>query len=276
MLREYEKKDDRIKIYVQKENLGYIKNFEFLLKESKNDYIMFSDHDDIWYENKIEESLNNLIKKDVDLVYCNSTQINGEGSLIKENYFKYKNVPLIDGRSKLAISRCVGIGCSQLFTKSVKEKMIPFTGQVMAHDWLAAFIANENKGISYIKEPLFGYRLHQSNVFGGRNLAQNLDRWKNEYGTNYKAYLKYRKEKVIDKAYLDGAIMCEQYSNNQEDKEFIEKLKQYYNKLKKSKFINIHLIKYLKFLSGKNMTKKMIKEIAIFHFPILGYVFYRL
>ncbi len=276
VLKEYEKKDNRIKIYIQEENLGYIKNFEFLLKESKSSYIMFADHDDIWYENKIEESLNNLIKKDVDLVYCNSTQINGEGNVIKENYFKYKNVPLIEGRNKLVISRCVGIGCSQLFTKSVKEKMIPFTGQVMAHDWLAAFIANENKGISYIEKPLFGYRLHQSNVFGGRNLAQNLDRWKNEYGTSYEAYLKYRKEKVIDKSYLDGAIMCEQYSDNQENKDFIEKLKQYYNKLKKSKFINLHLIKYFKFLSGKNLTKKMIKEIAIFHFPILGYVFYRL
>ena len=32
--------------------LGYNKNFEFLLKQSKANYIMFSDHDDIWNKDK--------------------------------------------------------------------------------------------------------------------------------------------------------------------------------------------------------------------------------
>ena len=36
ILQEYEKKDKRIKVYYQKENLGYIKNFEFLLKKIEN------------------------------------------------------------------------------------------------------------------------------------------------------------------------------------------------------------------------------------------------
>ncbi len=75
----------------------------------------------------------------------------------------------------------------------------------MAHDWLIGFIANEGKGISYIKEPLFGYRLHQSNVFGGRSLKQNLYLWKKKNGKHNESYSKYRQEKVIDKAYLDGA-----------------------------------------------------------------------
>jgi len=48
--------------------------------------------------------------------------------------------------------------------------MIPFKKNFIAHDWLAAFIANEGKGISYIEEPLFDYRLHSTNVFGGRSL----------------------------------------------------------------------------------------------------------
>ena len=82
----------------------------------------------------------------------------------------------------MAISRCVGIGCSQIITKSVKDKMIPFKKNFIAHDWLAAFIANEGKGISYIEEPLFDYRLHSTNVFGGRSLSQNLNRWKQENG----------------------------------------------------------------------------------------------
>ena len=276
VIKEYEQKDNRVKVYIQNKNIGYIHNFEFLLKKSQSEYIMYSDHDDIWYENKVEESIKKIKKENVDLVYCNSTQINDEGKIIKDSYFKYKNVPLIKGKSKLAISRCIGIGCSQLFTKNVKDKMIPFKNKVIAHDWLAAFIANEEKGIAYIEDKLFGYRLHNSNVFGGRTLAQNLNRWKKENGTTYKAYLKYRKEKVIDMAYLDGAKMCLEYSKNKQNQEFLNQIIKYYTKLENSRYINIHLIKYFKFLSGKNLLKKMIKEIAIFHFPILGYLLYRI
>lgn len=272
VLKEYEKKDDRVKVFLQEKNLGYNKNFEFLLKKSNAKYIMFCDHDDIWYKDKVEKSLKKIIEKDVDLVYCNAKQINQDGKILQENYFKYKNMPLIEGKSKLSISRYIGIGCSQIITKNVRDKMLPFLDSVMAHDWLASFIANENKGISYIEEPLFEYRLHENNVFGGRTLEQNLIRWKEENGNSYKSYLKYRKEKVIDKAYLDGARMCLDYCKNQENKKFLKEIISYYEDLEKSKYINFHLIKYFKFLAGKNLFKKMVKEIVMFHIPILGYL----
>ena len=252
-LEEYAKKDKRIKLYKPEHNLGYTKNFEYLLQQSTAQYISFSDHDDIWYPQKIEKSLQKL----------------------RQDYFKYKNMPLINKHSKLAISRYAGIGCSQLFTKEVKEKALPFFKSVIAHDWLIGFIANEGKGISYIEEPLFGYRLHQSNVFGGRSLNQNLLIWKEKNGSTYESYLKYRKEKVIDKAYLDGAKMCLEYSKKLEDaksEKWIKSLIEYYESIKKSKYINFHFISFFRFLSGKNLTKKMIKEMVIFHFSIIGYL----
>lgn len=276
VLKNYEKKDVRVKLYFQNDNLGYIKNFNFLLQQSDAKYIMFSDHDDIWYENKIEKSLEKIKNENVDLVYCNSHQIDEKGNIIKDSYFKYKNVPLIKGHSKLAISRCIGIGCSQMFTKDIKERIIPFKNQVMAHDWLVAFIANENNGIDYIHEPLFGYRLHNTNVFGGRSFGQNLNKWKERYGNSYNDYLKCRKESIIDKAYLNGAKMCKEYCSNETDKKFIADLIKYYEGLKKSKYINFHIIKYFKFLYGKNLFKKMLKEIISFHFPLLGYIIYRI
>lgn len=276
ILKEYEKQDDRITVYIQEENKGYIKNFEFLLKTSGANYIMFADHDDIWYPEKVEKSIKVLKEENVDLVYCNANQINENGEIIQKNYFKYKNVPLIKGKNNLAISRCIGIGCSQIFTKEVKQKMLPFTDQVMAHDWLVGFIANEGKGISYIEESLFGYRLHNTNVFGGRNLAQNLSRWKGKYGSNYTSYLKYRKENVIDKAYLDGAKMCLQYATKKEDKKFLHELIKYYENLEKSKYFNWHFASYFRFLKGKNLMKKMLKEILIFHLPIIGYLVFKI
>lgn len=275
ILEAYQKQDNRVTLYLQEKNLGYNKNFEFLLKQAKAKYIMFADHDDIWYPQKVEKSVEKIEKEKVDLVYCNANQINEKGEIIQQNYFTYKNVPLINGKDKLAISRCIGIGCSQIITKAVKNKMIPFTDKVIAHDWLASFIANEGKGIAYIEEPLFGYRLHNTNVFGGRSLSQNLAKWKEENGSTYQSYLKYRKEKVIDKAYLDGAEMCLQYANKQENKRFLEDIIKYYEDLEKSKYINVHFIKYFKFLAGRNLLKKMIKEVIIFHFSIIGYLIFR-
>lgn len=270
ILREYEKKDERIKIFIQPINLGYNKNFEFLLKKSKAKYIMFSDHDDVWHKDKVEKCLKKMQEEDVDMVYCNCRQIDENGIVLQDDYFKYKNVPLIKGKSHLAISRCVGIGCSQMITKDVRNLMIPFKKRVMAHDWLAAFIANQEKGMTYIEEPLFDYRLHTNNVFGGRSLSNNISRWKEKNGEGYESYLKYRQD-AIKRAYLDGIIMCNQYAK-EEEKEFINMAKEYYNKIMSAKKVNWNIKQYFKILAGKNQFKKSIREIVLFHFPIIGYV----
>ena len=275
ILEQYSKKDERIELYLQTQNLGYVKNFEFLLNKSNADYICFSDHDDIWYPEKVEKSLKKLQEQDVDLVYCNCKQIDENGKTLHEDYFRYKNMPLVRGKNQvLGISRYLGIGCSQMFTKAVKEKMLPFTDKVMAHDWLASFIANENKGVDYIEEPMFEYRLHIGNVVGGRSLEQNLNRWKKENGKSYKSYIQYREQNVIDKAYYDGIMMCKEYCQNKESKILLEKLISYYENLKKTHWINIHFVSFFKYLGGKNLTKKMLKELVLFHFPVIGFIIF--
>ena len=273
ILKEYEKKDNRIKLYIQPKNLGYNKNFEFLLQQSTANYIMFSDHDDVWGKEKVEKSLKKIKEENVDMVYCNCRQVDEDGVVLQDDYFKYKNVPLVKGKSKLAISRCVGIGCSQIITKTVRDKMLPFKNDVIAHDWLAAFIANEGKGMCYIKEPLFDYRLHGTNVFGGRSLNQNLNRWKQENGKSYKAFLKYR-EDAINRAYLGGIKMCKQYVSIKKDEQFIEEAEKYYNNILNSYKINWNLKAFFKILAGKNQGKKMIRECVLFFFKFtfIGYL----
>ena len=271
ILEEYAQKDKRIKLYIQPENLGYNKNFEFLLKQSTADYIMFSDHDDIWYLDKVEKSLKKIKEENVDMVYCNCRLIDENEVVLKENYFKYKSMPLIKKKNKLSISRCVGIGCSQIITKEVKEKMLPFKEEVIAHDWLAAFIASEGKGIRFIKEPLFDYRQHNTNVFGGRNLKQNIKRWKKENGKGYKSFVNYRKD-VITRAYSDGIKMCKQYATDEQDKKFIEKAEKYYETILGNKIIYFNVDTYFKILGGKNQRKRRLKEIMLFHFPLLAYI----
>ena len=279
ILKEYENKDERITVLKQENNLGYLKNFEFLLTKSTAEYIAFADHDDIWYENKIGKSLQVLKEKNVDLVYCDCKQIDENGQVINESYLEYKNLPIINGKSNiLAFSRHIAIGCSCMFTKKIKEQMLPFSENVMAHDWVNVYLASKQNGVACIEEPLFEYRLHNSNEFGGRSLKQNLSKWKEENGKSYKAYKKYRNERVIKTAYLNGSLMCREYRDklNLEKKVEEGEVIKYYEKLLKTKIINLDLIGYEKYLSFKGIGKRRIKEEMIFHFPLISYFIYAL
>lgn len=294
VLKEYEQKDNRIQLYFQQQNLGYTKNFEFVLTKSTADYIAFCDHDDIWYPNKIEESLRTLKEKKVDLVYCDARQIDENGKILHESYLKYKNMPILNEKYQkeiLPFSRHIAIGCSQLFTKRVKDLMIPFTENTMAHDWHSLYIANALNGVYCIDKALFGYRLHGNNAFGGRSFKQNVKMWKEKNGNSYNSYLKYR-YRAITETYLAGVLMCENYRNRiseyikiyskeinnkndfnkqlKSEKEIIEYLK----KAQKSKFLYFSIHKYFKYLYFKGIKKRKYKEIMILHFPLVSFLIF--
>ena len=68
--------------------------------------------------------------------------------------------------------------------------------------------------------------------------------------------------------------VCDQYAEKDETKIFLSKIIEYYENIKKSRFINFRILKYFKYLGGRNLLKKMIKELIIFHFPVLGYLIF--
>ena len=93
ILKEYEKKDRRISILKDsKGNLGFVKNFEELLKNSSEEFIMFSDQDDYWLENKLEiyiNELNKLSKEEIEeplLLHSNSFVCDDNLEIIKEKF----------------------------------------------------------------------------------------------------------------------------------------------------------------------------------------------
>jgi len=68
IIEEYERKDSRIKLLRdKKEKLGFVKNFEELLKSSHKEFIMFSDQDDYWEKDKIKNYIE-ILKKNENLI----------------------------------------------------------------------------------------------------------------------------------------------------------------------------------------------------------------
>lgn len=302
-------KDNRIELYFQPKNLGFNKNFEFVLSKSTADYIAFSDHDDIWIPNKIEIELKTLKEQNVDLVYCDAVQIDENGKILHDSYLEYKHMPIFNenyNKAILPFSRHIAIGCSQIFTKRVKDIMMPFTKETVVHDWPTQYIANRLNGIYCLKKPLLKYRLHNSNAYGGRSLKQNLKLWKEKNGSGYKSYLKYR-HKVITDTYLAGVNMCYSYNsriekymnkhntnveiqnensknsknNESAEKQNFEKQKteeqnviKYFTNAQKSKILYLPIHKYFKYMYFKGMKSRKYKEILILHFPLISFLMF--
>ena len=48
--------DNRIEVHYHDKNQGYIKNFEYLIKQVKNNIYMLSDQDDVWLTDIVKKS----------------------------------------------------------------------------------------------------------------------------------------------------------------------------------------------------------------------------
>ena len=58
----YAKADNRIQYIRQEQNIGALKNFEFVLNKSNFEYFMWASHDDIWSKNWIEVLIDKFSK----------------------------------------------------------------------------------------------------------------------------------------------------------------------------------------------------------------------
>lgn len=158
IIENYKKKDKRIKILKDElGNLGVVKNFEILLKNSEKNYIVLCDQDDVWEKKKLEIMFQNLQK--YDLVIHDATIINefekSSGNL--SAYVDYKR-----GRIKRFFKPNY-IGCCMAFRKKILKKALPFPIGI-AHDTWIGLICNFYYKTIFINEKLIKYRRHSNNV----------------------------------------------------------------------------------------------------------------
>jgi glycosyltransferase involved in cell wall biosynthesis len=156
ILKEYEGKE-RLKIYYQKENLGYIKNFVFALNQSNGEFIALSDQDDIWLPDKIE-TLYNLFEEEL-LVYSNSLLIDNNGKSMHLKLSDLRN--MYSGRnSKGFFLFNIVWGHALMMRKELLKYALPIPESI-PHDIWFAYKATTLTGIKYCNKVLTHYRQHQ-------------------------------------------------------------------------------------------------------------------
>lgn len=84
IIKDYCKKDRRIRLLEQKQNEGVVKARNRGIKESKGKYIAFLDSDDLWKSNKLEVQIKYMQSNKAYMTYTGYSYISESGEFIKE------------------------------------------------------------------------------------------------------------------------------------------------------------------------------------------------
>ncbi len=167
---------DKITILPFNKNLGVKENFNYLLQNSKSDYISFSDHDDIWLENKLETSIEQLKKLENNspaLIYSDKSLVDKDINLISLSSNKIENLKAENFKLNKLLVQNTASGCTIMINKKLKDIIGNIPTEAVMHDHYIMLIASIFGKIEYIDKPLILYRQHGDNVIGGQkyNLA---------------------------------------------------------------------------------------------------------
>jgi glycosyltransferase involved in cell wall biosynthesis len=162
--------DNRIKIFINKSERGYTKNFENAINHSLGDFIFLCDQDDVWMPNKVELMLYEL--KYCDLVVSDALICDKDLKVTLGSHFKLHGTQLgfINNWVKTRY-----IGACMAFKRHMLSKILPFPSDssLCAHDYWIANIGEFYYKVILIETPLIKYRRHGNNTSQGGLESKN-------------------------------------------------------------------------------------------------------
>lgn len=176
IVREYARRDPRIHLFVNPENMGWNRNFMSAMQRATGDYIALCDQDDIWYEDNIEKKMAAL--GSASLVYCYrclDPVYTRHGHNIRR--------PQGDFESLLFTSHIPGH--SQLFSRRFLHSIDTWDERI-AYDWWLAIQAHLHQGITVVEEPLNWYREHLDSA----SVVMMKSDWDRTKGNTWQPYVK--------------------------------------------------------------------------------------
>lgn len=215
ILNAYATKDSRIKIFINKSNLGFKKNFENAIKLCAGDYIALCDQDDVWEFNHLEVLINSigdnlLISGNNEIVDNNLISLNID--FFSSNLFSLEKYPTnLDILKKIILSGNCFQGASMLLRKDILQYYLPLPENVQYHDsWLVVIATSLNK-FTTTKKMITKYRQHDKQV-------THINKNENNFIQNRILFC----EQILEsKFFINSEVSC-----------FIEKSLNYFSKIK--------------------------------------------
>jgi len=256
ILKNFAKAKDKIRLYQNDKNIGYIKTYERLIELSSSDYFMFADQDDIWVETKIECSYEAIKREKVDVVFTDMTVVDSDLHVIHESYNRYMHLKAHTAKKQHLLVKNYSTGCTMLCSRGLKDKILPFIKLKppdYIYDWYILMIASINKGFFYLDRSTVLYRLHEGNSIGIKKKKGFYDILRDAKKTRI-SFIHTRIE--FHKQLLH------------EDRSQINRFMEYLKSLEKTKYVNLHFLEFQYFFGNEYMSDKL-KYFMALHFPIV-------
>jgi glycosyltransferase involved in cell wall biosynthesis len=260
------KYQEKITIYKNKENLGYRKNFESLIKKADGEYIALCDQDDLWEENKIEILLQNI--GDNTLIYSNSLLIDHNAKSLDRRFSDVLKFNFISSKTPLNFFYNNSVSAHALmFKKELLASLFPFPIHIFFDAWIAIIAASLN-GVTYIDMDLVHYRQHTTNTLS--------DFAKSKKNTEDKRTSLHQKMHSLATHIHKIKTFLKINTLKEEDKKMLLHLLRGYNRLKSSYFsIELFLFLYQNkniffAITRKNKFRLALKRAIGYTFKIKG------
>lgn len=159
----------RIRLYRHDQNLGFYRNFERALKyvPDNAELIAFSDQDDEWYPEKLQNLADELKREEVaTLAYSDMRIVSESGEIISNTYWQNRKNECRDFGTVFIANTVTG--AASLFKRELLELALPFPQRVgnAFHDhWIACCALSQGK-LAYVSEPLYDYIQYDDSVIG--------------------------------------------------------------------------------------------------------------
>jgi glycosyltransferase involved in cell wall biosynthesis len=166
-----DKFDGRLRI-IQGEPTGSARgNFTILMQETKADYVLCADHDDVWMPDKVEITLRSM--KEAEAKFGKSTPIyfftdvvvvNKDLEVINSSYWNFKRIdPGISARLSQCLICAPMLGMASGMNRALVDLSNPVPGTVTGHDWWALLVAAAMGKVVYNSARTALYRIHGQN-----------------------------------------------------------------------------------------------------------------
>lgn len=179
------------KLIINARNKGWKQNFLDALAKAHGDYIFFSDHDDVWYKNKIEtmtalmeqhSNIHCLVGK-ITFMDDRGTMFHGENPLNAEN----SSGNLTNRKFSANFNTVIMPGCSMCITRQLADMIIQISVKNVDYDTQCCRLGVLLDGTFILEKPVIYHRLHNHNTtnfdaeikFGSFNRQERVNNIKN-------------------------------------------------------------------------------------------------
>lgn len=164
-----------VRLTVNRQRLGPVKNFERAIAACSGDIIFLADQDDVWKPQKIETILRTLDRDEsVAGVFTDARIVDRHGAVVAPSLWSHlgfsaaaRSEVMAGDAFDVLVVRNFATGATMAFRARERDLLLPIPDDhAMVHDrWIALLLAGARR-ITAIAEPLIDYRAHEDQQIG--------------------------------------------------------------------------------------------------------------